>query len=82
MDTITQVKTEILNPIILLLFAGAIGYFLYGVFVFMRNQDNEEAQKTGRNHMLWGILGIFFMVAVYGILGLISRTLGIPPPTY
>ena len=82
MDTLAKIKTEILNPIIWLLFACAVGYFLYGVFVFIQNQDNEEAQKTGKNHMLWGILGIFFMIAVYGILGLIAKTLGVPVPAY
>ncbi len=82
MDALAKIKTEILNPLIWLLFALAVGYFLYGVFVFIQNQDNEKAKEEGKQHMLWGIIGIFLMIAVYGILGLIANTLGVPAPTF
>ncbi len=73
-----KIKSEIITPLILLLFAAAIVYFLFGVMKFIQNQDNEEAQSEGKQHMVWGIVGIFIMVAVYGILGFITTTLGVP----
>ena len=82
MDALAKIKTEILNPIILLLFAVAIIYFLWGTFVFIQNQDNAEAQKTGKKNMLWGIIGIFLMIAVYGIISLVANTLGVPVPEF
>lgn len=73
-----KIESEIINPLILLLFAAAVVYFVFGVMKFIQNQDNEEAQSEGKQHMVWGIIGIFLMVAVYGILGFITTTLGVP----
>ena len=68
----------IVNPLINLLFALAIGYFLYGVFEFFSNQLNEEKKTTGKSHMLWGIIGITIMMGVWTITSIILNTLEIP----
>lgn len=68
---------NIVNPLIYFLFAIALLYFLYGVFVFILNADDESKRDTGKKHMLWGIVGLFIMVSVYGILGLIIGTMGV-----
>ena len=75
---IGKVDTTIINPLILFLFALAVVYFLYGVFKFLANQDNEEAKTTGKSHMLWGVVGIVIMLGVWIILGIILNTLNIP----
>lgn len=74
MNIIAKVNDLILNPLILLMVALAIGYFLFGLTEFIRNQDNENAQSTGKRHMLWGVIGVFLMMAVGGILSIIEKT--------
>jgi len=74
---ITNVDNMIINPLILFLFALAVVYFLYGVFEFIANQENEEKKTSGKGHMLWGIIGITIMLGVWSILGMITNTLGI-----
>ena len=74
---IGNVDTMIINPLIGLLFALAIVYFLYGVFEFIANQENEEKKTTGKSHMLWGIVGIVIMMGVFVIMNMILSTLGI-----
>ncbi|OHA83353.1 MAG: hypothetical protein A2937_00735 [Candidatus Yonathbacteria bacterium RIFCSPLOWO2_01_FULL_47_33b] len=76
MNIIEKLNDLILNPLIVLLFAVAAGYFLFGLLRFIQNQDNETAQEEGKRHMVWGVIGIFLMVAVYGILNLIGTTVG------
>ena len=71
---------NIVNPVIYFLFAIALLDFLYGVLVFIINADDETARDTGKKHMLWGIIGLFIMVSVYGILGLIIGTIGAQAP--
>jgi succinate dehydrogenase/fumarate reductase cytochrome b subunit len=68
---INKVDTLIINPLITLLFALAMVYFLYGVFEFIANQENEEKKTSGKNHMLWGLIGITIMMGVWTILGII-----------
>ena len=74
---IGKVDTLIINPLISLLFALAVVYFLYGVFEFLMNQDNEEAKTKGKSHMVWGIVGITIMMGVWTILGMIINTFNI-----
>jgi len=74
---IYNVDSMIIDPLIKLLFALAIVYFLYGVFEFLSNQENEEKKTTGKQHMIWGIVGITIMMGVWTILGVVLNTLGI-----
>lgn len=67
----------IINPIIYLLFAIALVYFLYGMVEFIAGADNEEKRMTGKNHMIWGIIGIGIMLSVWSILQILINTLGI-----
>ena len=64
----------IINPLISLLFALAVAFFLYGVFEFIANQDNEEKRTAGKMHMLWGIIGITIMMGVFMIMRVILDT--------
>ncbi len=74
---IYNVDSMIIDPLIKLLFALAVVYFLYGVFEFFLNQDKEEKKTTGKQHMIWGIIGITIMMGVWTILGIVLATLGI-----
>jgi len=74
---IAKVNSQIINPLILLLFALALVYFLYGVFEFISNQSSEEKKTTGKNHMIWGIIGITIMMGVFTIMNMIINTLDI-----
>lgn len=76
-EFIGKVDTTIINPLIELLFALAVVYFLYGVFQFIANQDNEEKKTTGKQHMIWGIIGITIMMGVFMIMNMLLNTLGI-----
>lgn len=70
-------NSVIVNPLIRLLFALGIAYFLYGVFVFLTNADNETERTNGKNHMLYGVIGLTVMMGVWGILNLVLNTLNI-----
>ncbi|MBK5215556.1 MAG: hypothetical protein JJE53_01970 [Candidatus Pacebacteria bacterium] len=66
----------IINPLIILLFALAVVYFLYGLARYLLSPDNEEIRSSSKSHMVWGVIGMFIMVSVFGIMNLILRTLG------
>jgi len=70
-----SIKTAIVDPIIYFLFALALVYFLYGVLELIRHADNEEARKTGQQHVLWGVIGMFIMISFYGIMHVICKTI-------
>ena len=68
-------KSVILNPIITFLFGAALIYFLWGLAEVVAGGDEEAKRQTGREHIMWGVVGMFIMVAVYGILTLVSATI-------
>jgi uncharacterized membrane protein YidH (DUF202 family) len=74
---IANFNKQIINPIILLLFALAVMYFLYGIFEFISNQSSEEKKTIGKSHMIWGIIGITIMMGVFTIMNIILDTLNI-----
>ncbi len=74
---VANVNKEIINPLILFLFALALVYFLYGMFQFISNGANDEKKTTGKSHMLWGIVGLTIMMGVWFILNMIMSTFNI-----
>lgn len=74
---VAKMDKLIINPLILLLFALALVYFLYGIFEFISNQENEEKKTKGKTHMMWGIIGITIMLGVFMIMKVIMNTFNI-----
>jgi len=79
-ELINTLATEILNPIVGLLFAVAIVYFIYGVIVYIANADDEDARREGKKHILYSIIGLVIMAGVWGIIDLIANTIGADLP--
>ena len=73
---IGKISTEILNPVIAILFAIAIVYFFTGVAAYIWNPSDENLREAGRTRMIWGIVGMFIMVSVFAIMRLIIDTIG------
>ena len=75
---LVKVQDAILTPLITLLALGAFVVFIWGVFNFIANSDDEAKRKTGQQHMLWGIIGLVIIFGANGILSLIKATVGTP----
>lgn len=73
---IERIKTEIIEPLIYLFLALAALYFIYGVFMFVKNYDSDTGRSDGKKHLLYGIIGLAIMLSVNGIIGLIRSTVG------
>ena len=77
-DLMGRVNQAILGPIMQLLFALAFIYFLYGVAVYFINPLDTDKRAEGKQHVMWGLIGLFIMFSVYGIIRLVLGTFGIP----
>lgn len=76
-----RITDLIVNPLIALLFAVALAYFLWGVGKFILNADNPGERKTGINHIIYGLIGMAIMVSVFGILQIFGNTFGFDVPS-
>lgn len=73
---VQSINRVVINPIIFFLFALAMVYFLYGLVQYFLNPDNEEKRNASKQHMVWGVFGLFIMVAVFGIMNIILNSIG------
>ena len=51
--------------------------FLWGIIQYITAGGEEEKIKSGRTYMLWGIIALFVMIAVWGLVNIIASTTGI-----
>lgn len=58
---IAKVQDQILMPIITLLALAAFLVFAWGLVEFILGAGDEEKRRTGRRHMLWGIIGLVIL---------------------
>lgn len=70
----------LINPLIGLLFALALAYFVWGGSMLVLNADDPEKQKKGKQALIWGGVGLFVMSSVLGILRIITSTFGVDLP--
>ena len=71
-----KIVTNILNPIVGLLLSISIIVFLFGIVEFLSSAENISKNEEGKKHMIWGLIGIFIIVSVNGIMKLICDTIG------
>jgi hypothetical protein len=72
---ITKFVGKYLTPLIITL---AFAAFLYGVLVyFIRVTDDIKKREEGRKYMIWGIIALFVMFSLWGILKIINTTFGV-----
>ncbi len=76
-DILKFVTCLISNSVIPLFFALAIVVFLWGMVKFIQNANDSTEREQGRTFMIWGIVALFVMVSVWGIVKVFTTSLGI-----
>lgn len=72
-----KIQDQILGPIITLLSLAAFVLFIWGVFLFISAAGDEEKRRTGKQHMVWGIIGLVIIFGANAIISLIKATVGV-----
>lgn len=71
---ITALVTNIINPVILVLFAVALLIFIWGVFQYVRGASDPKARETGAQHILYGVIGLFIMLSAFAIVRVVLNS--------
>jgi len=77
---LANINRYILNPFIGFLFVLASILFMFGLVRFYIAGEAKDREQ-GKRHMIYGILGMFIMLSVFGIMRLIIGTFGIVLPS-
>jgi hypothetical protein len=65
----------ILKPLVPFLVGLAVVIFIYGVITIMLSEGGDKKEE-GKKYMLWGIVGIFVMVSIWGLVAILQGTFG------
>ncbi len=76
-SVVAKIESAILFPLMSLMVAVAFLVFLYGAYEFVLNADDASGRETGRQHMLFGIVGLLVIFSAYAILKIAAGTFGI-----
>ncbi len=71
-DLVINLISCFLNPTVTLLVSISILVFLFGVFKIIKSQG--EGKETGKEFMFWGIIGIFVIISLWGLVNILQNT--------
>ncbi|MES2216024.1 MAG: hypothetical protein V4481_01875 [Patescibacteria group bacterium] len=74
-NTLTYKLTNLGNTFIQILIAFAVIYIIYNVVRFLIvGADNEEKRASARSAILWGVVGLFVILSIWGLVRILTNT--------
>ena len=75
-DTLAEIISRVIcfinSSLIPFGFALATLFFIYGVVSYVVKGDDEEARKKGREFIVWGIIAMFVLGTIFGLVALLA----------
>jgi hypothetical protein len=76
-NIINWASCTLIKSVVPFLFTLATAAFIWGIIQYFLNPDNEEKRKKGKEYLLWGVIGLFVMISIWGLVGVLSNTFGV-----
>jgi hypothetical protein len=79
-QTITDILdtgSNIVGRLIPIVAGIALLVFFWGLVKFIASAGSEDGRKEGKQVMIWGIIALFVLMAIWGIVAFIGFSLGI-----
>ena len=67
----------ILNRIIPFIIGLTVFIILWGIFTYITHAAEEEKRAEARQFIIWGIIGVFFMLSIWGFVNLLLNSFDI-----
>jgi hypothetical protein len=72
---------DIIDILINISIGAALLVFFWGLVKYIFRSDNPKEKDTGKNIMIWGVISLFVMVSVWGIIKFVQKDLGLSSNT-
>ena len=84
-DDLFTIVESFINRATPFLIGLAVFVIIFGVFKFILNAANEDERKAARSYIFWGVIGVFVMISIWGLVNILYDTFGLtnnplPPP--
>ena len=67
---------DILGLLIPIIFGLALIFFFWGVAMFIFSAGDEKKREEGKYTLMWGIIILFIMISIWGIIKVLLNTFG------
>lgn len=64
----------ILNSIVPFIIGLAVFVIIWGIFKYILHAAEEEKRAEARAYIIWGIVGVFFMLSIWGFVNILVNT--------
>ncbi len=71
---VARLISSVLGALVPLIIGLALLFFLWGMLVYLWNGDDEDKREESKSFMLWGVIGLFVMVSVWGLVSLVANS--------
>ena len=65
---------DLVSLFVLFLFSVAFLMFLWGMAKFILKADNETERAKGKQVMIWGLIALFLMLSIWGVVHMVTMT--------
>ncbi len=76
LDILIWLKCVIAAAIIPLIFTLAFLFFLWGMFLYMKDSSDVKKREEAKKFIYWGIIALTVMISIWGIVKIINTTFG------
>jgi TRAP-type C4-dicarboxylate transport system permease small subunit len=72
------IQRTVYRPMVTAILAYALLLFIWGVYRYIASAGDEKASAEGSKLMSYGILVLFVMVSVWGLVSIMMNAIGVP----
>ncbi len=64
----------ILDNIVPFIVGLAVFVIIWGIFTYITQASNEEKREEAKKYILWGVVGVFMMLSIWGFVNILLNT--------
>ncbi|KKU67316.1 MAG: hypothetical protein UX89_C0016G0019 [Parcubacteria group bacterium GW2011_GWA2_47_16] len=77
--SLMAILQNIIDAVIPFLVGLAVMLVIYGIVGFISHAADEEKRTEAKNFIIWGIIGIFVMISIWGFVNILVKTFNLDP---
>ncbi len=75
LDDILILFWNLIDGLVVIVVALGLVFFLWGLAKFILNAGDEKGREAGKQVMFWGIIALFVMISVWGIINFLQSAI-------
>ncbi|OHA37360.1 MAG: hypothetical protein A2W65_00470 [Candidatus Taylorbacteria bacterium RIFCSPLOWO2_02_50_13] len=68
---------SLINALIPFIVGLAVFVIIWGIFVYVAQAGDEEKRVQARKFIVWGVIGVFFMLSVWGLVNILVNSINL-----